>query len=537
MELSKHKTGSIYLGSINDFIEFVQAFKIFHEILREIVDELDKQNDSLRKTVIWLETEYPKGVNFLLLCQEQLESYLLESPKNSSVLQEGPLPTSSLPAVSDSQISINKIEDPDKLIRKLLLTEAILGENISVNGERIFDTLEKLIPFVKTQTLISIVKSCRHELSLRKIPLFIVLQMLKHPQHKSCVAELINDVILCPKDAIDFLKMYYEMQGDGNQNKPSLASQIKKGLAQAVIKFSEEQILQSGNAPGIARIIKLCHPKPASEEQSHVFKRLMEKRGKPKSVLAEAFSQVNQIARKEYKGDIKKAQEHIWKDLLQKGNLDLLTIIRNIRFMESAGIKRDFIVSALSGYKSPYPNPLEFILASRMGQDPNIRDAIEKAMLNNLKKVSWIAIPQLPTAILIDVSKSMDEKIHSMNIRRIDAACSLAITAVEAIKNAKVFTFSGYLVQIPESRGFSLLENILNSQPRTGSWINQTLEELKRQGIGIGRLIVVTDDPEFDKALVPEISRKYMIDLSAHGLEIKQGEWTCIEGFSERTIE
>ena len=97
-------------------------------------------------------------------------------------------------------------------------------------------------------------------------------------------------------------------------------------------------------------------------------------------------------------------------------------------------------------------------------------------------------------------------------MRRIDAACGLAVLAREIGDEVEIFTFSNEVVKVPPRRGFALRDAIVNSQPHGGTYLGKAVTEVDRKD---ARLIVFTDEQAHDPVGAPK-GIGYMVNVASY---------------------
>jgi 60 kDa SS-A/Ro ribonucleoprotein len=172
--------------------------------------------------------------------------------------------------------------------------------------------------------------------------------------------------------------------------------------------------------------------------------------------------------------------------------------------------------------------PFRYVAAARVV--PQLEPEIDSALLACIS-----GLPDLPgqTAILVDVSGSMDERLSGKaDLKRIDAAAALA-SVVKG--NRRIFTFSQQVVECPPRYGMAGIDTIIRSQPHGGTYLGQAMTALNTQ-VPYDRVIVITDEQSAD-AVPPPKGKGYMINVASaeNGVGYRNG-WNHIDGFSENVI-
>jgi 60 kDa SS-A/Ro ribonucleoprotein len=170
-----------------------------------------------------------------------------------------------------------------------------------------------------------------------------------------------------------------------------------------------------------------------------------------------------------------------------------LALLRNLRNMMEAGIDDSLIREAIGALKPERVLPFRFIAAARYA--PRFEPELEEAMLRSLESQEKM---RGHTALLVDVSGSMNDHISAKSdLRRLDAACGLAMLCREVCESVGVYTFSNQVVECPPRRGFALRDAIDKSQPHGGTLLGQAVGALNQQR-KYDRLIVITDEQSHD---------------------------------------
>ena len=148
--------------------------------------------------------------------------------------------------------------------------------------------------------------------------------------------------------------------------------------------------------------------------------------------------------------------------------------------------------------------------------------------------------PKLPgnTGLLIDVSGSMfGTRISAKSdLDRFDAAAALAILGRELCEDARVFSFSQRLVEVPPRSGFALRDALNFSQPHGGTYLGGALTAMTQAGT-YDRIIVLTDEQSRD-TLSPVGTKIYIINVaSTQNGVASAGRVERISGWSEAVFD
>lgn len=155
-------------------------------------------------------------------------------------------------------------------LRRITLANILWENNAYTNGISISEEIKRLIPLCNAEDVYDLVIEAKLKQKLRHTPLFITREMCRYPEHNMFVADLLTIIITRADMLTDFLALYWK------EGKQPLCNQAKKGLANCFHKFNEYQFAKyDRDAPIKLRdVMFLSRPKPKSEEESELFKRI-----------------------------------------------------------------------------------------------------------------------------------------------------------------------------------------------------------------------------------------------------------------------
>lgn len=384
------------------------------------------------------------------------------------------------------------------------------------DGVDIAERIATLVPKVSPRVVADMAIEAREKMKLRHVPLLIVREMARYPEHKKYVAELLSRIIQRPDELTEFVTIYWK---DG---KEPLSAQVKKGLAGAFTKFDAYQLAKY-NRKGLVRlrdVLFLCHAKPKNEEQVETWRKLVDDELPPPDTWEVALSS----------GADKK---ETWERLLRENRLGALALLRNLRNMANVGVEERLIFEALERMNVTKILPFRFIAAAKHA--PQWESHIEEAMLKCLAAQEKLTGK---TVILVDVSGSMSWEIsYGSDLSRLDSANGLAILIREISESVAIYSFSNDVVRVSDRRGFSLSDAIVNSQYNGGTYLGGAVEEVNKKE-DYDRIIVITDEQSCDPVPAPRKgARGYIINVATYENGIGYGEWIHIDGWSEAVID
>lgn len=400
-------------------------------------------------------------------------------------------------------------------LRRSLMACLLWEDGFYEDGKSIADRLAALVPLVPADKVAALAREARSAMRLRHAPLLIVREMARASvAHRQLVADTLENIIQRADELSEFVALYWK------DKKQPLSAQAKKGLARAFQKFDAYQLAKyNRDTPVKLRdVLFLCHAKAKNAEQEATWKALIDGTLPAPDTWEVALSSG---------ADKREA----WTRLLSEQKLGPLALIRNLRNMTEAKVDDVAIRSALVNMKADRVLPFRFIAAARIM--PRFVAELETAMLRNLEGQGKLGGM---TAVLVDVSGSMDEKLSAKSdMTRMDAAAGLAVFAREICGSVRVFTFSHQVVEVPSYRGLALVDAIQKSQQHGGTYLGAAVSALN-QNVTYDRLIVITDEQSHDRVPGPN-GRGFVVNVSVNKPGVGYGPWQHIDGWSERVLD
>lgn len=406
----------------------------------------------------------------------------------------------------------------EKMLRRSLMSCLLWEKEFYEDGKSIADRLAELVTKVDPAKVAFMAIEAREKMKLRHAPLFIVREMARHESYRPYVETTLANVIQRADELAEFLAMYWK---DGKQ---PLAHSVRRGLDKAIRKFDEYALAKydRDGSVKLRDVFRLIHPQPENDEQSALWKRAVA------GELVTPDTWEVELSRND--GVDKKTK---WTRLLSERKLGALALLRNLRNMEQAGVDRMLIRSAIADMSTYRVLPFRFIAAARHA--PHLEDTLEEKFISSMANGR-----KLPgrTVILVDVSGSMESPLSlKSDMRRIDAACGVAMVGREMCDEVEVYSFSNNVVAVPNRHGFALRDVVVNSQSHGGTYLGSAIEHINQKS-SYDRLIVVTDEQSHDRVGNPlSGSKGYVINVASARNGVGYGRWTHIDGFSEAVFD
>lgn len=401
---------------------------------------------------------------------------------------------------------------PEQELRRTVMACLLWEDSFYESGQSVASRIKDLVAKCDPLAVSALAIEARSTMNLRHVPLLLCRELAALKRLK---AGALDAVIQRADELSEFLAIYWK---DGR--KP-ISKQVKLGLAQAFTKFNE-YALAKYNRDGAVKlrdVLFLTHAKPKDEEQAALWKRLVEGNLATPDTWEVALSS----------GADKKAT---WERLLSEKKLGALALLRNLRNMQTAKVDDKAIVQALAEADVRRVLPFRFIAAARFA--PQLEPHLESCLLRSMSDSQRLGGT---TAVLVDVSGSMADNLSAKSdMRRMDAACGLAMIARELCEDPRIYSFSDRFAAVPPRHGFALRDAVLQSQIHQGTYLGQGIAVLNAN-VKYDRVIVVTDEQAHDTVPGPiEGSRGYMLNVGTYKNGVGYGKWTHIDGFSEACV-
>lgn len=407
----------------------------------------------------------------------------------------------------------NAYEALERIVLACLLSENLFYES----GSNIKDSIESLVPEVDPVFLSNLAIKARSEYGLRHVPLFLVVQMVRHDKHRPFVADLIPRVCLRLDETMEILAMY---RGEGGT---SIPSSFKRGIAEVLLSpsFNEYHFAKYkgvGKKFSLKDVICISHPNPRKmrdgwQERSNLFARALEGNLPAPETWEVLLSRG---------ADKKKVFEY----LLREGKLPNLAFLRNMRGMMEAGVNPQLLLESLATRKWRWETPLDFVRAAVAV--PSLSTAIMRTMCLPSRGILLGG----RTAIVIDVSGSMNTRMSRFSdISYGHAAKGVALLASASCETSDVWLTAGsdyrgahetQALQY-EHEGPHPLMDILNVPiPALGGggiFTCQCLDYIGGSSRNYDRVIVITDSQDMDISSIspPRIARyQYIMNVAAY---------------------
>lgn len=403
----------------------------------------------------------------------------------------------------------------EKQLRRSVLASMLFEGTFYEDGQSHADRVKSLVAQVPAEVVGQLMIDARSKYNLRHVPLFLARELARLGKLK---AEVLTATIQRADEIGEFLAHYW---ADG---KAPLSNQVKKGIAACFNKFNEYQLAKYNRASASVKLrdaLFMTHARPKDVEQEALFKRIANDELVTPDTWEVALSTGGNKA-------------ETFSRLMKESKLGALAFLRNLRNMAQAGIPESEIRAYGKTVNVDRVLPFRYVAAAKHA--PQLEDMLEGMMLRSLEKAE-----KLPgrTVLLVDVSGSMwhGNVSEKSELSRFDAAAALAMLAREICEEVAVYTFSHDAVKVIPRRGFSLSEQLSNSQQHGGT--NAGLAVTKINSLEqYDRIIMFTDEQSHDRVPAPKCKKAYVLNVASYQNGINNDQvWQTITGFSEATMD
>ncbi|MDS0525261.1 TROVE domain-containing protein [Clostridium sp. SHJSY1] len=382
----------------------------------------------------------------------------------------------------------------------------------------------------------------RREMHLRSISHVLVSELSNSTKGKIYTRKAINEAVERVDDMSEILSYHLNQFG-----KP-IPNSMKKGLADKFITFNEYSLAKYNGDKQVKLkdILCLVHPKAKNEEQSNMFKRLIEGNLSTPTTWQTKLSA---------KGNTKES----WEELIETNNLGYMALLRNLRnIIKSSPNNIDKVYEMLSNKEHVLKSkqlPFRFYTAFNTLQREGLGTSKVYNALENAIKYSTENITKLKgkTFISADVSGSMMMPISAKSdVTSASIAVLMMAIANYICEDAVTSTFDTRFKLRPMASRNGIISNAL-SIPITGGGTDITLpiRYLLSNNIYVDRIILLSDNEinygykRTCQSYIEEYKKKinsnvwvHAIDMQGYGTQQFAGDRVnIIAGWNEKILE
>ncbi|MGD1915513.1 MAG: TROVE domain-containing protein [Phycisphaerales bacterium] len=400
---------------------------------------------------------------------------------------------------------------PEQMLAQYAAT-GCMNSTFYASAEDQLDTVLDLCGAVSPEFIARVALYCRREGHMKDLPAFLcaVLSVVS----PGLMAEVFDRVIDSPK----MLRNFVQIMRSGAVARKSLGSLPKRMVRQWLESRSDEAIFfgSVGSDPSLADIVKMVHPKPASQSREALYGYLLG-RDHDASMLPDIVRKYEAYKAGE-SSDVPNVpfqmltslplDKAAWKEIARNGSwqmtrMNLNTFVRHGVLEDSKMVK--LIAKRLADAEQvrrsrafPYQLLTAYMMASSEVPRQILR-ALELAL-----EVSVQNVPELPgkTFVFVDVSGSMHSPVTGYRkgstsaVRCVDVAALVAAAVLRKNPDAEVIPFHDEVVRTRLNPRDTVMTNAekLASLPAGGTDCSAPMAELNRRKSEVDTVIYVSDN-------------------------------------------
>jgi 60 kDa SS-A/Ro ribonucleoprotein len=391
---------------------------------------------------------------------------------------------------------------------------------------------------------------CREKLLLRTAPIFLLVEASLIDECKPFIIKYMGKIITRADqltETVSYLTQRIGHLGDLS-NKGSMPASLKKGLSKVITEFTEYE-LSKYNRDSVVKmrdVINLVHPKPKDENQSRIFKQILENKLESADTWEVLISTKGSTKENWQVASTKMGYMALLRNLMNflRNDIDLTNVITKLGDTKKIINSKQYPFRFLSAYNQ--------IKEEASPDVPRLLQVLDKAIeisTNQLPKISGT------TAIFADHSGSMQTPISAAStVERLQTADMLLAIAHRMSERVitGVFSDDTRIVQLNPSN--SILQNA--DSLRRAIHINGTstwtiFEKLMEKPLKVDRIIILTDEEsngfynvkqfldQYRQTVNPSVYC-YIVNLAGYGTtEVPESDPKSIHisGFTEKILQ
>jgi hypothetical protein len=200
--------------------------------------------------------------------------------------------------------------------------------------KRLSVDISKLVRAGKSDYVANVILYAREQAMMRSMPILATVYFAKALRETGVafpqLRRLVSSVIQRADQITDTYAVALEVFG--GKNKVPMA--LKRGVADAMNKFTEYHFGKYNRAAGVTfkDVVRIVHPEPKDENQSVVFKKILEDNLAVPYTWETELSMNGQLPK-----EVQKSKAQIWAELVKSGKLGYMALLRNLRNIIQSG--------------------------------------------------------------------------------------------------------------------------------------------------------------------------------------------------------
>lgn len=410
----------------------------------------------------------------------------------------------------------------------------------------------------------------RSTMNIRSMPVAMVVLFANSLRENNVqyplLRTVVRDVIQRADQITDLIA--FALSVFGSKNKIPLA--VRRGVADSFNKFNEYTFAKYNRSNGIkfTDVMRIVHPKPANENMSVIFDKLMNEcrpddLKTPAGTLQIPYTWETQLSEA---GKTGRNKTEVWSELVGSSKMGYMALIRNIRNMLDANVDQKVLSKVCDRLMDPEQVhkskmlPFQFMSAFS-AIDGSTGSSVNKNMMKNAVSValdeSLANMPKLGDNIwiIVDVSLSMRGgygAIREGGPTPIQTATIFAAALAKANANAKnvvITTFSDSAKNARVDVNLSTMDAAAKLQQMVhggGTNLEAALKQVSTLGFTPDTVVLFSDmqvnrlsKPDAVNKAVPKDAVRVAVDLNGYNTTPvgQLSGWWQLTGWSERLFD
>lgn len=433
-----------------------------------------------------------------------------------------------------------KMTDKSKLVTQVLTSFFNEDKFYGDNSKEMMETIKSVVK-TDPQFVSNLAVFARREFNMRSVAHVLTGFLANVNEGKPFVKRTVEGVTLRGDDATEILSFYLSTFG-----KP-IPNSLRRALKDVFATFDAYTLAKykgEGHAVKMRDILRLCRPHPENDEQSAMWKQLLD------GTLPTPLTWETELSAN---GNNKET----WEKLIASGKVGYMALLRNLRNI--INVQPDNIsdvwkkIADPEAVKRSRQLPFRFLAAYQnlpAGCGSKAYDALETAVDASVEN-----LPKLPgkTVIAVDVSGSMGNYVsRKSEIRCCEIGMMLGMIANRICDDAIFYEFDNRIEEIPVSsnRTGLLYACTHEAKARGGTDMRLPFHKMLMDHVKADRVIIVSDNEcNYGMHATQSYADRYRnelnpdcwihaIDLMGYGTQQFTGRNTnIIAGWSEKVFD
>lgn len=421
--------------------------------------------------------------------------------------------------------------------------------NIDVENEDIL-ILIKDVAKQDPEFILKLAIYARDKLFLRTAPIVLLVEASLIDRCKPYVRQYTPQIVTRADQLTESISYLQHRIGHigRNQDKGSMPASLKRGLADAIKGFNHYSLAKYNrdSSAKLRDVLKLTHPKPDTEEQSKLFKSLLDGTIAPPETWETIISTKGSTTENWQYASTKMGYMALLRNLSNflKHNCNLDNILTKLTDKERIRKSRQYPFRFLSAYG--------IIQQEAHPQASSVLDALSTALDESIYNIPDV---KGTTFVAIDHSPSMNDRVSEKSVvSRISVADTFASIINKRWSNTIIDVFStehkiANLSKIaPTLSNISILRNQVRS---SGTNMGVSVQYLTDNKVKVDRIIYLTDEEgngeldlntellRYRKEVNPDVN-VFIMNLAGYGtsgVSDTDSKVCHFSGFSEKILD